>query len=175
MSIQVLVAYASRHGATAEIAAKVGEVLSEAGFSVTVLPAAQVKDLTPYQAVVLGSAVYMGQWLKEAADLLRNHEEDLSQRMVWLFSSGPTGPAPVNQLLKTWRFPKSLWPIAERVRPRDMMIFHGALNMDKLSLPEKMLIQSSRVHLGDYRDWDVIAVWAETIADALKAAFQSLQ
>lgn len=168
MSIQVLVAYASRHGATAEIAAKIGEVLSEAGFSVTVLPASQVQDLTPYQAVVLGSAVYMGQWLKEAADLLRDHQEELSKRMVWLFSSGPTGPAPVSQLLKTWRFPKSLWPIAEQIQPRDIVVFHGALDLSRLSLPERMVVQGIKAHLGDYRDWDLIAVWAETIADVLK-------
>ncbi|MGC8787906.1 MAG: flavodoxin domain-containing protein [Anaerolineae bacterium] len=168
MSTQVLVAYASRHGATAEIAEKIGEVLSEAGFSTTVLPASQVKDLTPYQAVVLGSAVYMGQWLKEAADFLRDNQEELAKRMVWLFSSGPTGPAPVNQLLKRWRFPKSLLPIAERIQPRDIAVFHGALDVNKLSLPERMVVQGARVHLGDYRDWDLIAVWAEGIADALK-------
>ena len=168
--MQVLVAYASRHGATAEIAAKIGEVLSENGIAAAVLPASQVTDLSPYQAVILGSAVYMGQWLKEAADFLRNNQDELAKRMVWLFSSGPTGPAPVGQLLKTWRFPKSLLPIAERVRPRDIIVFHGALDMAKLSLPERMVVSGIKAHLGDYRDWDVIAVWADTIADALKAA-----
>lgn len=170
MSIQVLVAYASRHGATAEIAKKIGEVLSEAGFSTTVLPANQAHDLSPYQAVVLGSAVYMGQWLKEAADFLRNNQDELAKRMVWLFSSGPTGPAPVRQLLKKWRFPRSLWSVAERIQPRDIVVFHGMLDMNKLSVQEKMVISGIRVHLGDFRDWDLIAVWAEGIADALKMA-----
>nr|MBC7245189.1 flavodoxin domain-containing protein [Chloroflexota bacterium] len=170
MNMQVLVAYASRHGATAEIAEKIGEVLSEAGFPTTVLPANQVTDLNPYQAVVLGSAVYMGQWLKEAADFLRNNQDELAKRMVWLFSSGPTGPAPVAQLLKTWRFPKSLWAVAERIRPRDIVVFHGMLDIDKLTVPEKVVIRAIKVHVGDYRDWDLIAVWADGIADALKAA-----
>jgi len=56
---QVLVAYASKHAATAGIAEKIGQVLREAGLPADVLPAGRVRDLTPYRAVVLGSAVYM--------------------------------------------------------------------------------------------------------------------
>ena len=60
MKNQILVAYATKYGATKEIAEKIGQVLRQAGLRVEVLPAAQVDTLAPYQAVVLGSAVYAG-------------------------------------------------------------------------------------------------------------------
>ncbi|MEA3375393.1 MAG: flavodoxin domain-containing protein, partial [Chloroflexota bacterium] len=66
MAHQVLVAYATKHGATAEIAKKVGQVLREAGLPTDVLPAGDVGDLTSYSAVVLGSAIYIGRWRKDA-------------------------------------------------------------------------------------------------------------
>ena len=66
MDKQVLVAYATKYGATAEIAEKIGEVLRQAGLPTDVLPVDRVGDLSAYKAVVLGSAVYIGQWRKEA-------------------------------------------------------------------------------------------------------------
>jgi menaquinone-dependent protoporphyrinogen oxidase len=73
MESQVLVAYATKHGATAEIAERIGQVLREADLQADVLPAERVSDLTPYRAVVLGSAVYAGQWREEAATLLETN------------------------------------------------------------------------------------------------------
>lgn len=170
MNVQVLVTYATKYGATAEIAEKIGQVLRQAGLHTDVLPAEGVGDLTPYKAVVLGSAVYMGQWRKEAAMFLKANEKELAERMVWLFSSGPTGEGEPVQLTKGWRFPEAQQPIADRIRPRDIAVFHGALDMRKLNLIEKMLIKGVKAPLGDFRDWDAITSWAEAIADALKKA-----
>ncbi len=58
MDNQVLVTYASKHGATAKIVEKIDQVLGQSGLSTDVLPVDSVGDLTPYKAVVLGSAVY---------------------------------------------------------------------------------------------------------------------
>ncbi|MEA1978131.1 MAG: flavodoxin domain-containing protein, partial [Chloroflexota bacterium] len=70
MDTRVLVAYATKYGATAEIAEKIGQVILQAGFETDVLPTDSVSDLAPYQAIVLGSAVYVGQWRKEAVAFL---------------------------------------------------------------------------------------------------------
>ena len=66
MGTRVLVAYGTKHGATAEIAEKIGQVLTDASLPTDVLRADRVSDLTSYQAIVLGSGVYVGQWRKEA-------------------------------------------------------------------------------------------------------------
>ena len=170
MGNQVLVAYATKHGATAEIAEKIGQVLRQAGLRTDVLPADRVIDLTPYTAVVLGSAVYIGRWRKEATTFLKANEKVLAQRLVWLFSSGPTGEGEPVELTKGWRFPKALQPIADRIRPRDVAVFHGDVNMKKLNFIEKWMIKNVKAPPGDFRDWEAITSWATAIADVLKEA-----
>lgn len=168
MDIQVLVAYATKYGGTAEIAEKIGQVLREAGFRADVLPVDRVSDLSPYKAVVLGSAVYMGQWQKGAVKFLEANEKKLAERLVWLFSSGPTGEEDAVQLVKGWRFPEAQQPIADRIRPRDIALFHGVLDTKKLNLAEKLLVRGIKAPVGDFRDWEAINSWAAAIADALK-------
>jgi menaquinone-dependent protoporphyrinogen oxidase len=168
MNIQVLVTYATKYGATAEIAEKIGQVLSQAGLRIDVLPTDRVRDLHSYKAVVLGSAVYIGRWRKEAATFLKANEKVLAEQLVWLFSSGPTGEGNPIELTQGWHFPKSLQPIADRINPRDIAVFHGAINMKKLNLIEKWMINKVQAPLGDFRDWDAITSWATAIADALK-------
>jgi menaquinone-dependent protoporphyrinogen oxidase len=170
MDKQVLVAYATKHGATAEIAEKIGQVLRQAGLQADVLSVDHVKDLTPYNAIVLGSAVYIGQWRKEAAKFLQANETTLSERQVWLFSSGPTGKGDPVELLKGWRIPKSVQPIVDRIRPRDIAVFHGDVNRNKLNFIEKWMIKNVKALFGDFRDWDAITSWSTAIADVLKEA-----
>ena len=168
--MQVLVTYATKYGGTAEIAEKIGQVLREAGLQADVLPADRVSDLTPYKAVVLGSGVYIGQWRKEAATFLKANEKALAERPVWLFSSGPTGEGDPVELTDGWRFPRPLQPIADRIRPRDVAVFHGVVDREKLNLIERWVIKNVNAPLGDFRDWDAITSWATAIADALKTS-----
>ena len=173
MDSQVLVTYGTKYGATAEIAEKIGQVLRQAGLRTDVLPAAPAfgrGDLTPYKAVVLGSAVYIGQWRKEAATFLKANEKALAERPVWLFSSGPTGEGDPVALAQGWRFPKALQPIADRIQPRDIAIFHGALDRKKLNAIEKWMLKNVKAPLGDFRDWEAITAWATAIAVGLKEA-----
>ena len=168
--MQVLVTYATKYGGTAEIAEKIGQVLREAGLQADVLPADRVSDLTPYKAVVLGSGVYIGQWRKEAATFLKANEKALAERPVWLFSSGPTGEGDPVKLTDGWRFPRPLQPIADRIQPRDVAVFHGVVDREKLNLIERWVIKNVNAPLGDFRDWDAITSWATAIADALKTS-----
>ena len=168
MNAQVLVAYATKYGATAEIAEQIGQVLRHAGLRTDVLPADRVGDLTSYRAIVLGSAVYIGRWRKEAAKFLKANEAVLAEQLVWLFSSGPTGEGDPVELTNGWHFPKALQPIADRIRPRDIAVFHGAIELKKLNFIEKWMIRKVKASLGDFRDWDAITSWATAIADELK-------
>jgi menaquinone-dependent protoporphyrinogen oxidase len=168
MSQKVLVAYATKYGATAEIAEKIGEVLRREGLPTEVLPAERASDVGSYRAVVLGSAVYIGRWRKEAATFLKANVEVLAGRPVWLFSSGPTEEGDPAEAMEGWRFPQALQPFADRIQPRDMAIFQGAIDADKLSWVERWMIKMVKAPLGDFRDWEAISAWAAAIADALK-------
>jgi menaquinone-dependent protoporphyrinogen oxidase len=168
MDEKILVAYASKYGATQEIAEKIGSVLKEAGFAVDVQPAERVAALAPYRAVVLGSAVYIGGWRKAAARFLKVHQKDLAAKPVWLFSSGPTGKGDPIELVKGWRFPKALQHIADRVAPREIVVFQGAVFAEKLGAVGRWMIKNVKAPVGDFRDWNAITAWAGGIAAALK-------
>ncbi len=90
----VLVAAASKYGATQEIAEAIGRVLAECGVGAEVMRVEDVGDVTGYEAVVLGSAVYMGSWLEPARRFVEEHGDELAALPTWLFSSGPTGDPP---------------------------------------------------------------------------------
>lgn len=167
MKPPVLVAYATKYGATAEIAEKIGGILTEAGLSAEVRPAEQMDDLAGYQAVVLGSAVYAGQWRKEAVAFLEKNREILAKKPVWIFSSGPTGEGDPVELMNGWRFPEAQQPIADQIKPRDIAFFHGAIDLKKLNLPEKLIVKGLKAPTGDYRDWTAISTWAAGIAAEL--------
>ena len=132
---KVLVAFASKYGATAEIADRIGEVLRQANLPVEVHPADQVSDLAPYGAVVLGSAVYIGRWRKQAVKFLETHEAGLAQKPVWFFSSGPTGEGDPVELTQGWRFPAGQQAIADRIQPRDVAIFSRRRGSKEAQLP----------------------------------------
>jgi menaquinone-dependent protoporphyrinogen oxidase len=169
---QVLVSYGTKYGGTAEIAEKIGQALRQAGQRVDVHPADRVSDLGAYKAVVLGSGVYIGRWRKEAARFLKANEDLLAGRPVWLFSSGPTGEGDPVALTDGWRLPRALQPIADRIQPRDVAVFHGVVDVDKLNFIEKWMLKNVQSPVGDFRDWEAIAAWATAIAAELEEAGQ---
>lgn len=168
MENHILVAYATKYGATAGIAEKIGQVLKEQGLRADILEVESHIDLSQYNAVVLGSGVYAGRWNKGAAKFLRANEKELAKRQVWLFSDGPTDKGKTDELLQGWRFPGNLQPIADRIHPRDIKVFKGVLDPEKLGFFSSWIIKKAKVPTGDFRDWDEIISWANGIADSLK-------
>jgi menaquinone-dependent protoporphyrinogen oxidase len=166
---RVLVAYAAKYGATKEIAERIGGVLREAGLHVDVLPADRAGDVGAYRAVVVGSAVYIGQWRKEAVKFIKANERALAEKPVWLFSSGPMGEGDPEELTEGWRLPGKLQPIADRIGPRDIAVFHGAVNPGKLNAIERWMLKNVGTPAGDYRDWEAIGGWAAGIAAEVHA------
>jgi menaquinone-dependent protoporphyrinogen oxidase len=158
----VLVTAATKYGATTEIAQAIAEVLGERGLEPTVLPPEQVKGVDGYDAVVVGSAVYAGHWLKPARELIERHAAALAGRPVWLFSSGPVGDPP-----KPEEDPVDVADLLAATGARDHRVFAGKLVRKQLSFPERAIVTALRVPEGDFRDWTEIHQWTAQIADAL--------
>lgn len=167
--MSVLVTYASKHGATEEIAERIAAKLRQLGQDVEVRPVEAVEaagDLQQYEAVVIGSAVYFGAWMKEAIAFVRANRKALAARPVWLFSSGPTGEAaPPDQ--PDQPDPKQIAELNAAIRPQEHRMFGGELDYHKLSFPERMIIKGVKAPEGDFRDWDAIEAWSESIGRAL--------
>ncbi len=89
--MNVLVAYATRHGSTGGIAERIAERLRAAGTEADARRVAEVDDATRYDAFVVGAAAYMYHWLGEATEFVERNRDLLATRPTWLFSSGPIG------------------------------------------------------------------------------------
>jgi len=161
--MQVLVASASRHGSTAAISETIAATLTGHGLDVHRLPLQRVASIEPYDAVVFGSAVYMGRWLKPARDFTTRHAHDLRGKPVWLFSSGPVG-----ERGKTGHIPDADAAMAV-VEARGHEVFAGRLDVDALAGAERLLVKAMGGHSSDDRDWEAIRAWADGIAQVLSA------
>jgi menaquinone-dependent protoporphyrinogen oxidase len=160
----VLVTAATKYGATAEIAQAIADTLRHRGLDPMVLPPEQVEGVDGYDAVVLGSAVYAGHWLKPARELVQRHAGDLTGRPVWLFSSGPVGDPP-----KPEEDPVDVAELVAASGAREHRVFAGKLVRRQLSFPERAIVSALRVPEGDFRDWAEITRWAAGIAGAVQA------
>jgi menaquinone-dependent protoporphyrinogen oxidase len=161
--MKALVTVSSRHGSTTEIGAAIADAFRTAGLDVDLISPGQVASLDGYDAVVVGSGIYMGRWLAPARDFVTGHFDELRGKAVWLFSSGPvTGaddPADSAEGLK----------LLELVGGREHRLFAGRLEKEGLSFTERTLARMIKSPWGDYRPWDAIREWAASIAETLSA------
>lgn len=173
----VLIAYATKHGATEGIAERLAATIRQAGVQATVLPMEQAGDLAAYDAFVIGSAAYLGHWRKEAQQFVRANAALLASRPVWLFSSGPLGieatDAQGRDVIATAE-PAEIAEFRATLVPRDHRVFFGALDPDRLTFGERLLrkLPAGRALLpeGDFRDWAAVDIWATGIARELSVA-----
>lgn len=161
-TIRVLVSAGSKHGATAEIGERIGSVLSGRGYRTTVAPPDRIEDVSGFDAVILGSAVYAGHWMEAAKDLAELVAEASPPVPTWLFSSGPIGDPP-----KPDEDPVDVAEILTATSARDHRVFSGKIDKSKLSFGERAILVAVRAADGDFRDWDEIEGWASEIADEL--------
>lgn len=172
-----LVAHASRHGSTAEIAERIAERLQKAGLDTVARDVTEVEDAEAYDAFVIGGAAYMSHWLKPATTFVRRNEELLARRPVWLFSSGPIGDERVdhegNDLLEVSR-PREFDELHRLLEPRDEQVFFGKWDpaAPAVGFAERMMrllpARGDAVTAGDHRDWAAIDAWAGGIAATLR-------
>lgn len=161
--MRVLVTTASRHGATAEIGDRIAAALSEglqhAGVvaSVDVRQPHDVDTVADYDAVVLGSAIYLGKWLKDATRLVERDLEALSSRPVWLFSSGPITPGDDADNLPWIHTP---WAVEHHM-------FGGKVDLSQLSFAERLAVRAAKAPEADNRSSEEIADWAARICATL--------
>ncbi len=129
-------------------------------------PLDQIASLHGFDAVVIGSAIYMGRWLKAARELVTAHAAELSSMPVWLFSSGPLGPPdhpiPPGESGDTEQ-------IVELIGPRGHRVFAGRLERASLGFAERTAAKAVHAPEGDSRDWDAIDAFADAIASQLSA------
>lgn len=163
--MKVLVAYSSKRGSTAEIAETVAATLRREGLGVCLKPVDDVACLDEFDAVVLGSAVYMKRWRGDAKHFLKKHRKALRQMPFWVFSSGPVGdPANDNP---DWMEPPKLAEKVEEMGGRAHVVFGGCVPAEPKGFMERAMAEGIPKQYRDRRDWDEIRAWAQQVATDL--------
>jgi menaquinone-dependent protoporphyrinogen oxidase len=171
MTDKILVTYASQAGSTMSVADAIGKTLADHGFAVDVLPMRAVKDLTPYRAVVAGSAVHGGKWLPEALRFLQTNQTELARKPFAAFLVCITLGMKNSE---KWHDGVSGWmaPVRALVMPRSEGLFAGSLDFSRLpitldTLGLRAAVAFGALPKGDHRDWPAIESWAAGLPAAL--------
>ncbi|QGU04236.1 flavodoxin domain-containing protein [Corynebacterium comes] len=164
--MRVLIAYSSWNGSTAEIARRIGAVLTRDGITVDVTPVREARDPAHYDAVVMGSAVHNQAWSPEAAEFVHRHATALSQHPVWLFSVGMTGGLPrfLRRAARSAQGRRIVDALSSDITPREHRVFSGVCRPEHLPRMSRVFLRLVGGHFGDYRDWSAIEDWARHIA-----------
>ena len=168
MSDKILVAYASKCGSTGEVAEAIGQVLCDDNTAADVRSVADVTDVNGYQAVVVGSAIRMGQWLPEATAFVEAHRDVLSQVPLACFVVCMTLQEDTEANHREVTAYSD--PIRELVQPVDVGQFAGAMDYGKLPLVFRLVMKGMKVPEGDFRDWNKIRDWAADVRPHLLGA-----
>lgn len=169
---KVLVAYASFCGTTGGVAKAIGQVLCERGAKVDVRLVKNVDDITPYQAVIIGSAIRSSSWWPEAIEFVERNKEELSRKPMAYFLTCLALHKDTEASRRVAR--GYMDPVLKAVpdaNPVDMGFFAGVLDYSKLNLVYRMVMKSKMkkrgVPEGDFRDWNAIRSWAKGICSPL--------
>ncbi|MDH6514795.1 menaquinone-dependent protoporphyrinogen oxidase [Streptomyces sp. SAI-208] len=162
MTTDVLVVYGTTNGSTAQIAETVAEVLNKEGLTASVRPAASVDDLSPYDAVVVGGALYAGHWHRDARRFLRRHRRALADRPLWLFSSGPLDASASERDIPPV---PAVGRAMTRLGARGHVTFGGCLEEGAKGWVAGMILRNGKG--GDFRDFTAIEQWAAQVAQDL--------
>jgi len=175
--MRVLIAYASRYGATQGIAERIAASLHRQHLAPSLQPVREAADPAGYDAVIVGSAVYYFHWMNQAKEFVRHNRRVLAERPVWLFSSGPLGTKQTDDQgrdVREFTEPKEIAEFRSIVDPRGHRVFFGAFNPARLGFTHRLISKlpvnrdNALLPPGDFRNWPEIDAWADTIAQSLK-------
>ena len=164
--MKILVAYATKAGSTAEVAAEIGRVIeSKGGCQVDVRPVGKLNGVDGYDAVVIGSAIRAGKWLPEATKFVEKHRDALGRVPVALFTVCLTLSEDTEENRRT--VAAYLDPVREVVQPVEMGLFAGVMDYSKLPFILRLMMKAMKSPQGDFRDWEAITSWADNICPLL--------
>jgi len=158
---KVLVAYSTRAGSTAEIAATIGQTLSQRGFSVDVLPVKKQPNPADYQAVILGSPIRMGSWLPEMVSFIKENRSLLEKLPLALVTVHMLNGGDDEQSRKNRQ--AYLNAVREWVTHAEEVYFLGKMELAKLSFLDRFISNAMKAKDEDLRDWNAIQTFAGSV------------
>jgi menaquinone-dependent protoporphyrinogen oxidase len=152
------------------VADRIAAPLRALGTEVDLLEVDAIPNVSEYDAVIFGSAVFNQRWLPEAEEFVRRNRDALANRPVWLFSVGTFGDHKriIGLLMKCE--PKDIRALGQTIQPREYRVFAGVIDRHQWPFLSRLFYYSLGGRLGDNRDWPAIEAWADQIEQALRSA-----
>jgi len=164
--MKILVAYATKAGSTAGVAAEIGRVIErKGGHKVDVHPMGKLKEVGGYDAVIIGSAIRAGKWLPVAMKFVEEHKDALSQVPVAFFTVCLTMMEDTEENRRA--VAAYLDPVRDLVQPVDVGLFAGVMDYSKLPFILRLMMKKMKSPEGDFRDWEAIRDWAGQVHTGL--------
>ena len=163
----ILVAYATRHGSTVEVAETVAETLREAGLAVDLQPLRDVQTVAGYRAIVIGAPLYMFRWHKDAKHFLTDHRQAITKLPTAIFALGPFEDKPEDWQGVRTQLDKELAKFPW-LKPVDVEIVGGKFDPATLRFPFNLIPGLHKLPVSDIRDWEAIRTWANNLATTLQ-------
>ncbi len=160
----ILVTYASRYGGTKQIATYLAKVLELEGYKTQLKHVDDVVSISLYDFLVVGSGLYLGQWLEDAAEFLDSFSMNLGEKPVWLFSAGPSEEL---SQLKDSPVPSNLQPLLSYFSIKDAALFNTQVNAKELSFDDYLLLQRMQSLSLDASSWQKVKTWGLSIAQVI--------
>lgn len=168
MGKKYLVTYASRYGSTAEIALRIDDILKKQGLEVEGMPLAEITDLTNYSGVILGSPIYSGEWSPDMLQFIDKHKEGLRQLPVAIFATALRLRDNSEEMRQSVM--GTLYAYRVQLKPIAIGLFAGALDYSKLSPIVYLQLKGKNLPEGDFRDWNLIEAWAQSLPELFAAS-----
>jgi len=167
-SKNILIAYSSKYGSTGGVAEAIGKELCRKGAKADIVLIKNLKNLSSYQGIVVGSAIFRGRWMPEALNFVKANAEILRQIPVAYFMVCMTMRQPTEENRhKALSFLDPVLQTVPQVKPVDIAPFAGAMHYNNLSWLNKTMIQSKGGPEGDFRNWEAIRAWAGGLGSSL--------
>ena len=166
MPRKALIAYATWAGSTAEIAEGIAKILRSPTMDVEVWPAHDVKSLTGYDAVILGTPIRMGRPHPDTRRFIRRFRNQIPDCKIAFFVAC-LNMSEDNQTnrIQTEGYLKPLYNAAPGIHPISTGLFAGVMDATKLKGFWKLVM--GQTLQGDFRKWDKINAWATEIKSQL--------
>ncbi len=160
MKKKVLITYASKYGSTGGVADAIGKELCSKDAATDVVLIKNAGNVSSYQGVVIGSAIYMGKWMSEAADFVKENRDILRHMPVAYFLVCMTLARPTERKrAEVLSYMDPILKAVPEIKPVAIGTFAGALDYSNLSWLKKKIMKSKGAPEGDFRDWNAIRTW----------------
>ncbi len=171
----VLLLFASTHGHTGKLAARIAGRMHESGTSVHVVDAADAETLdpSPYAVVVVGGSIHIDAHQPALRKWLRRFGGTLDPAHTALFSVSLTAADDSDEARSATAGYVAALAEDAGMTPALSAAFAGALQYREYPLATRVLVRLIARHRGlptdtsvdvDYTDWDAVDAFADSIA-----------